>query len=158
MNRLRSAALAVALITAFGCQSSLLSPDELIALNRAESLWRARSFADYTYEIQQLCFCPPEINRWTRVTVRGGAVVDAVAVEPDPSFPVTTYTYWQPIDSVFARVRRATEQKSSSSAYSDVIATYDAELGFPTRVEWVEKANVADAAAILHLRNVRSIN
>jgi hypothetical protein len=27
----------------------------------------AHPFADYSYEIQTFCFCPPEVNQWTRV-------------------------------------------------------------------------------------------
>ena len=150
-NRL---AARIIVLVALGCSDTLLSSDEVRELNRAEGRWKARGFADYTYEMQRLCFCPPEINRWTRVTVRAGVVVDATPVEPDPTYPITTLSYWQPIDSLFVQLRQAADDSYGSGAYSDVIVQYDAQLGYPTRIEWVEKPNVADAASTLNLRNV----
>jgi hypothetical protein len=155
---LRPRSLAAVLLV-FACSSdNLLSPQELRELGRAESRWNARAFPDYSYEIQQLCFCPPELNQWTRVSVRGGQVVAAVAVEPDAQFPPTTITYWQPIDSLFARLRQTASDHASSGVYADVIVTFDATLGYPTYIEWKERPNVADAGAIYHVRNVLPLN
>jgi hypothetical protein len=141
------------------CDSSgIAGPRDFIRLAEAEERWDARPFADYSFEIRTSCFCPPEINQWTRVSVRNGVVVDADAVEPDPNFPITTLTYWQPIDSLFSRLRRTMSSGGSDSPYADVKVTYDAELGYPTRIEYIEKPTVADAASTITVRNVRSLN
>jgi hypothetical protein len=85
--------------------------------------------------------------------VTGGAVVSAVAVEPDPQHPITGM-YWQPIDSLFANLQRAMSTSGFSSAYARILVDYDEELGYPVRIEYVEKPNVADAAATIEVRNL----
>lgn len=157
-NGIRLIALVFAASMVAGCETSgLFGPRDLAELSRAESRWRARPFADYRYEIRVSCFCPPEINRWTRVTVRDGAVVDAEAVDPDSPFPITTTLYWRPIDSLFAQVRRAMREPVWESAYSEIEVTYDRALGYPTFIAFREKPTVADAAATYELRNVRAL-
>jgi hypothetical protein len=102
------------IVVAGGCDddSGIVGPEDIAELARAETKWNARPFADYSYEIRTFCFCPPEIVRWTRVSVRGGVVVDAEAVEPDPNFPITNQMWWHPVDSVFATLRRHMTQHS----------------------------------------------
>jgi hypothetical protein len=154
--RLRWIVLALGVLA---CRDAgLLSPREIMDLQRAEKRWHARAFADYTYEIQQLCFCPPEINRWTRVTVRSGRVVAAESVEPDAQFPVASLAFWQPIDSLFARLRAVARDQSGYGAFRDIVVEFDATLGFPTLIEWKERPGVADAGAVYHLRNVFAAN
>ena len=138
--------------------SGIVGPRDFRRLDDAEARWDARPFADYSFEIRTSCFCPPEMNQWTRVAVRNGVVVDADAVEPDPNFPITTLTLWQPIDSLFSRLRRVMSSGAFESPYADIKVTYDPELGYPTRIEYIEKPTVADAAATITVRNVRSLN
>jgi hypothetical protein len=146
------------LLLALRCSGSdPLSPGELTALTRAEAQWKARPFADYSYEIMQTCFCPPESGRWTRVTVRQNLVVAAEAIEPDPMFPTDRLTYWQPIDSLLARLRHAVNDKTVREVYSDIVVEYDAALGYPTRIEWISKPNIQDAGVVYSLRNVRAL-
>jgi hypothetical protein len=114
------------------------------------------SFADYSYEIQTFCFCPPEIVRWTRVSVRDGVVVDAQAVEPDPNFPITSLMWWHPIDSVFANLRR--HMTGDNSYLAAIVVTYDEELGYPTTIELRAKPTVADGDLRYNLRNVLPLN
>jgi hypothetical protein len=151
--------LGIAGLAAAACNSSgIVGPRDLARLAQAEARWEARPFADYSYEIRISCFCPPEINRWTRVSVRNGAVVDAEAVEPDPQFPITTIQWWQPIDSLFATLHRAMTTDSFSSVYARIVVDYDKELGYPVHIEYVEKPTVADAAATIDIRNVAPLN
>lgn len=153
------AVLSISIATAMACNgSSIVGPNDFRRLAAAQARWAARPFADYSFEIRTFCFCPPEIAQWTRVSVRNGVVVDADAVEPDPNFPITTITYWQPIDSLFTNLHRAMSTGAFSSFYADINAEYDPELGYPTRIEYVEKPNVADAAATITVRNVVPLN
>ena len=145
----------VAGATLTACDSSgIAPPGDVRRLNEAKLLWQSRSFTNYTYEIRTSCFCPPEVNQWTRVEVRGGAVVDADAVDPDPNFPITTLSYWQPIDTLFADIERALASGGVISVYARVNVTYDSQLGFPTSIEYVAKPNIADAGASISVRNV----
>jgi hypothetical protein len=85
-------------------------------------------------------------------------VTGAVAVEPDPNYPITTLALWQPIDSLFSDLRYAMTNGSFASAYADIKVSYDPELGYPTRIEYIEKPTVADAAATITVRNVQPLN
>lgn len=145
------------LVTLIGACSlvSPLSPDERRELNAAEAKWKSRAFADYSYEIRVDCFCPAEITRWTRVSVRGGRVIDAQPVVADPQIPITTLTLWQPIDSLFVVIRRAAAD--NNSYLEDVDVAFDRVLGYPTRIELRAKSNVADGGALYSLRDVRPL-
>jgi hypothetical protein len=138
--------------------SDIVGPRDLARLAQARARWDARPFADYSFEIRTFCFCPPEIGQWTRVSVRNGVVVDVDAVEPDPNFPITTLVYWQPIDSLFSNLYRAMSSGSFDSPYADIEVEYDPELGYPTRIAYIEKPTVADAAATITVRNVVPLN
>lgn len=138
--------------------SDLVSPNDFRELAEAEAQWQARSFADYSYEIQVLCFCPPEISQWTRVTVRGGAVTAAEAVDPNPSNPITTIQYWDPIDSLFVDLRRTMTDRASRTYLDAIVTQYDPELGYPTNIEYRAKSNVADGGSQFLLRNVRPLD
>ena len=147
-------------VSAFLCACDLTSAvdaRDLAALAKAESRWKARPFTDYSYEIRISCFCPPEINQWTRVTVRDGAVTAAEAVDPDPRFPITTLQYWQPIDSVFSDLFDAMRTASSQTYLDAIIVDYDPVLGYPTNIEYRAKSNVADGGAVYSLRNVQPL-
>ena len=144
---------ASAMLTA--CDSSgIAGPGDIRRLAEAKLLWESRPFADYTYEIRTSCFCPPEVNQWSRVEVRNDVVVDVDAVDPNPNFPITTLSYWQPIDTLFADIERAIAADGFNSVYARVDVTYDSQLGFPTSIDYVSKPNIADAGASISVRNV----
>jgi hypothetical protein len=149
----------VAGATLTACNSSeIFGPNDFRNLAQAEARWKARPFADYSFEIRTFCFCPPEMAQWTRVSVRNGVVVDAEAVEPDPNFPITTLVYWQPIDSLFSDLHHVMSSGPFGSPYADIVVEYDPALGYPTLIEYIEKPTVADAAATITVRNVRSLD
>lgn len=140
------------------CDSDIFGPGDFRALASARARWVARPFADYSYEIRTFCFCPPEIGQWARVSVRSGAVVAVVAVEANPQFPITTLTYWHPIDTLFANLRQAMSQGDLGGYYAAIDVEYDAELGYPKFIEYRAKPTVADAGATIEVRNVLPLN
>jgi hypothetical protein len=150
--------VAVGCLVAAACNvAGIAGPSDLARLSHATARWEARPFADYSYEIRTLCFCPPEINRWTRVSVRGGVVVDADPVDPDPGYPIMSLSYWHPIDSIFAGLYRAMTEESANSYLDAIVVKYDSELGYPTNIEYRAKSNIADGGSTLTLRNVRRL-
>ncbi len=153
--RYRVASIAGALLLAACEISGLVGPEDFRRLANAEAQWKARPFADYSYEIKISCFCPPEIGQWTRVTVPNGTVVDAVVVAPDPRYPITNVQFWEPIDSLFVDLRRTMSDEGSRTYLEAIIATYDATLGFPTSIEYRAKANVIDGGSLFSVRNVQ---
>lgn len=154
-----SPALLTIIVIHSGCESPTgpVSRGEIRALNRAEARWKARPFIDYVYETQTSCFCPPELNQWTRVTVRGGVVVGAEFVEPRPDIQITTLSAWASIDTVFVRLRQRLASPALEEVYAEFEADYDPQLGFPTRIEFRERPNVNDATTVQHIRNLRPL-
>jgi hypothetical protein len=143
------------ILTGSACDnSSIFDAQDLARVAKAEARWKARAFPDYTYEIRVSCFCPPEVNQWTRVTVRNGVVTAAEAVDPQAQFPITTLQYWDPIDTLFADLRRTMTEKDAQWYLEAVIADFDAELGYPTNIEYRAKRNIADGGSVFSLRNV----
>ena len=158
MSLLRTFVLTAGISLAVACNSDLVGPGDLRELAQAQAKWKARGFADYSYEIKTACFCPPEIGQWARVSVRADVVVDVQPVETDPAWPITYQQWWQPIDSLFASIRQHMTESSLQSAYAAIIVTYDDALAYPTRIEYRGKPNVADAGAIITVRNVIPLN
>ena len=161
MRRLsiRNVALMTGALIHAACEfSNIVDPGDFRTLGAAEAQWKARPFADYSYEIRVACFCPPEVTQWTRVTVRDGAVTAAEAVDPDPDFPITTTRYWDPIDSLFVDLRRTMTDRASQTYLEAIIADYDPDLGYPTNIEFRAKASVLDGGSQFSLRNVRPLD
>jgi hypothetical protein len=153
------ATLLMGVALAVACSSSeIVGPEDFDRLDQAKARWDARPFADYSYEIQVFCFCPPEIGRWTRVSVRGGAVTAVEAVEPDPNFPITNLQYWVPIDSIFEDLRRQMSEPGITYYLESIAVRYDAQLGYPTSIEYRAKPNVADGGSTHALRNVKALD
>jgi hypothetical protein len=155
MTLVRNFLIIATLGVAVACNDAI-GPDDIRELSQARARWNAREFADYSYEIKTLCFCPPEINQWARVSVRAGVVVDVQPVDTDPVYPITYQQWWQPIDSLFVNIHRTmTENASELEA---VVVEYDSQLGYPKNVEIRYKPTILDAGAIIHVRNVVPLN
>lgn len=152
--------LLAATVGGVACSSSAIAgPHDFRRFASAKALWDARPFTDYTYEIRTSCFCPPEINAWTRVTVRNGVVVDAEGVDSHQHHEIRTYSYWVPVDSVFAHLFRAMADGGDADSWmAGIDVEYDAGLGYPTYIEYRSRPNVMDAGAAYYLRNVRSLD
>lgn len=151
--------LGAGIVVAAACNGSdIVGPYDLARLAQARARWDARPFADYSYEIRRLCFCPVEITRWTRVSVRNGVVVDADPVEPDAGVPITTLSWWTPIDSLFADLFRAMTEPSSRSYLESIEVEYHPDLGYPTSIEYLAKPTVADGGSSTSVRNVVPLN
>jgi hypothetical protein len=152
------AVLSSTVAAAIACDSSAaFGPFDVSRLVMARSRWDARPFADYSYEVRIACFCPPEITRWTRVSVVDGAVVAAEAVEPDPDFPIHDIRYWRPIDSLFVELLRSMTEPAARTYLDAIVVDYDTELGYPTSIEYRAKRTVADGGSTYALRNVQPL-
>jgi len=149
--------LSVGVLIAAACNSSdIVGPHDFARLSQARARWDARPFADYSYETRKLCFCPVEITRWTRVSVRNGVVVAAEPVEADPGVPIMTLSWWTTIDSLFDDLFR--NMTETSSYLESIEAEYDPKLGFPTSIEYRAKSNIADGGSSISVRNVRPLD
>ena len=158
MHFLRTLIVMVGAAATFACNGDIVGPQDFALLAQARARWAARPFADYSYEIRTFCFCPPEVNRWTRVTVRSGVVVDAQAVQPDPNFPIETIQWWYPIDTLFVNLERSMREPELTGYLASIEAEYDPVLGYPTFIEYRAKPTVADGGSTINVRNVAPLN
>lgn len=153
------AGLLIGVASLVACNSDgIVGPGDLDRFNQALARWQARPFANYSYEIRVSCFCPPEVTQWARVSVRGGAVVAVDPVESTPEFPIVNFQYWVPIDSIFDDLYRSMTEPGVDYYLEKIIVSYDAQLGYPTNIEYRAKPNIADGGSIHSLRNVTPIN
>jgi hypothetical protein len=155
---MRVAGTAAVILVAACETSSIVDPGDLRILKAAEARWKARPFADYSYEIRVLCFCPPQITEWTRVTVRSGVVTSAEAVDPDPNVPIDNLRYWVPIDSLFVDLRLTMTDRALRTYLDAIVVDYDPDLGYPTKIEYRAKTNVIDGGSQFLLRSVVPLN
>ena len=143
--------LAYTSLSVVACSNALV-PGELHQLAQAESRWKSRNIQSYEYEMRTGCFCPPEVTEWAVVEVRNGQIVSArsLAGTPLTGFALTS--------------RKTVEQlfKAARPPYEDWVGSvdfdFDAELGFPVRVNLSSKPNILDAGAVYEARNLRPIS
>lgn len=155
MTRLTLALASGLAALAVGCGDGdlgggLLGPLDQAALAASEKKWDERPFADYAFETRRFCFCPFEITQWARVTVRSGAIVRVEMVEGGTVVPADRNQFWWTIEELFEEIRQA----AKSDVFRAIEVSYDSELGYPIRVELLEKPTVADAEATIDVRAV----
>ena len=140
-RRLRALALALSLPALAGCFDVLgLGSDKRErALAEARARWRAQGPARYEFEFSRICFCLLGGQPMT-VTVRDGAVVAVVPVEPLPEgYPAPRVQDHYTVEQLFARIADAIERDAHRLS-----ATYHPSLGYPTSVFIDYEENVAD--------------
>ena len=155
MTRLTLALVSGLAALVVGCgdgdsNGGLLGPLDQAALAASEEKWDERPFADYVFETRRFCFCPFEITQWARVTVRSGAIVRVERVASGTVVPVDQHQFWWTIEELFEEIRQA----AKSAVFSTIEVRYDSALGFPIRIELLEKPIVADANATIDVRAV----
>jgi hypothetical protein len=131
------------------CGESPLSPTEFLRLADAEARWAARPFPDYAFEIRQACFCAPELTQWARVEVVGGQISRVVVLATGVELPPLERSYFPTVERVFSSIHSA----SDDDYLRDIRVEYDHQLGYPTRVDFVSKPEIADGGGTYYLRN-----
>lgn len=145
----------ITLLAAFfaGCESSPLSPLELLALERAEARWGARPFQDYAVEMRLSCFCPGSVAQWARVEVVAGQVNRVVVVATGEQVPATERVFFRTVEQVFHSIGTV----AHDDWVEDVVVEFDSELGFPAYASFVSKPDILDAGITYYLQNAGPI-
>lgn len=146
---LRSCWPACFLALVAACSSAPLSPNERRELELAEARWAQHGGLHYTVESRILCFCPPDLTQWTRLTVEGGEVVAADAVEPALFPEESSLSAWRTVEELFETLRN-----HSGDYLKDLEVTFDATLGYPLKVNIICDDNVQDCGTRIELRNL----
>ena len=120
------------------------------ALDAARVRWEAAGLGDYRVTFSNSCFCPEDVRGPFTVTVRDGAVAEALfqgrAVAVDPQRHLT-------VEAVFDRIEAAFDRDA------DVIrVTYDADLGYPTSAYLDYEAMATDEEDRFELRDLTRLD
>lgn len=139
-RRLRAALLALGLAALGGC--AVFEPDPLAderhALESARRRWASQTLRDYEFVYKADCNCPPDLTRWSLVTVRDGAV-DTVRFV-DGGYPAMIGTTAYPtVEQLFDRIDFALMRRART-----IRVSYDPRMGFPTSAFIDLEGGVAD--------------
>jgi hypothetical protein len=90
--------------------------------------WQAMGIDAYTFVFSRTCFCPVELFRPARITVRDGAVESATYVDDGQPVAASVLPTYQTIDELFEMIADAVARKAVT-----VDVTYDPDLHYPTQ-------------------------
>jgi hypothetical protein len=122
-----------------GCSPSALTTDQTAALTAAEERWKRSAIRDYSFEIHP--FAPLSFGHdAAQIEVRGGVVKT-----------VTQLGFLEPpratIDELFASIHN----ESKSGRYAKIEGTYDAKLGYPSRIVFTANKDIRDGNSIVEI-------
>ena len=135
-NASRWLGIALLALTHMGC-TDVLGPEQ-DALAAARARWTLTNAADYVFEFQRSCFCPPDFVRPVRIEIRDGLVSSAVYVDTEEPIP-PPLTSVPTIDDLFDEIQAAMDGMAFS-----IMADYDADMGYPTNVSIDHIENAID--------------
>ena len=154
---MRAACLALLVISAVACGG--VGPSDVNAFDEAafaaaRARWQSAGVTNYTVESRNSCFCPPHLNFWTRLTVRGDSIVSAEPVDPLPSNMPSHTIGWRTVPQLFDAIESAA---SDGDTTRKVSVSYDPVLGFPRDVSIECGPNIADCDRGHFLRSLTRI-
>lgn len=100
---------------------------------QAEARWSSARVGTYSWLVSHYCGeCGEGAGRVARVSVREGQVESRIFVDRggETSVPDAVAELYPAVETLFAAIRAA-----QADPTVDVIAEYDAELGYPTRID-----------------------
>ncbi len=144
-RRLRIAACCGAALMVLGCSRSVLTTEQGAALAAAEERWKRTGTRDYSFELRPfngLAFgeCA------ARIEVRGGVVKEVTPLGSLPPSPTT-------IDGLFQMIHQA----EASGEYATIEASYDGDLGYPTRIVLRTTKDILDGNAIIEVAAFKNL-
>lgn len=150
--RLTPLLLSAALLAA--CSDTPFGPEEFREAAQAKARWEARGFVDYDFEYRSACFCPPQLTEWARVAVRNGQVASVQMVGSKALIDPQHFPMWPTVDALFERIF---DDHDDDSFLLDIIAQFDRQLGYPTRLTFIFDPGLQDAGGAHYLRNLTAV-
>lgn len=142
-------ALVLGLLLLASCSTSPAPATQPAAGTAQEEQWRASALSDYRFDFEQQCFCIAEQRQPVTIEVRGGRVSRVLARATGQPVAASENVRWLTVDDLFRRIAEAQANQT------ELRATYDPRLGYPTRVEIGSLA--ADAGVIYIASNLRPL-
>lgn len=149
----RNAAPALALAAAIlltGCRSATGLAGERLELASARALWQGERPPSYRYHFRNECGeCLPEWRRPVIIRVRSGTI--DLVTDAETGVAPAFERDWPTVDSLFAVVEHAIEQRAAV-----LTVEYDRALGYPTLISVdYSRAVVDDEFALVARELVR---
>ena len=89
-----------------------------------------------------------EATEWATVEVRNNTVLAQTMLNGTPVSP-SLWSSRPPVSTLFTEIR-----EMRAFWLKDIQVTYDAATGYPSRVQYIENDNIADAGSVLEVRNL----
>jgi hypothetical protein len=128
-----------------GCSRSALTTDQQAGLATAEERWKRSGARDYSFELRPFNGLAFDESA-ARIEVRGGVVKQVTKLGSLPPASMT-------IDDLFRSIHAAAANKD----YARIEASYDQDLGYPTRVVFRMIEDIRDGNAIIEVRAFRRL-
>ena len=148
--RARLALIPILLLTVATCGDGVLSPSEHLRLSAARERWEEHGGPNYTVESRILCFCPPYLTTWTRLTVHDGVLVSAEPLGPVFGGEEGSLLGWHTVAQAFEAILEV----SRSDYIKDVTLLFDGALGYPLDFSVTCDSNVTDCGSSHQMRNL----
>ena len=108
-------------------------------LDTHRALWTSSRSNEYSFVLAPLCFCPQDLLDPVTVRVENGFLTVVTYVESGKAPEHDGYGRYVTIDDLFDTIQEAIDGKASQ-----ITATYDPEIGYPTDVRIDYDARIAD--------------
>jgi hypothetical protein len=149
MNRGRRATIAAccwAALMAAGCSRPPLANEQSRALAAAEARWKTSAVRDYSFELRPFYVLAFD-QCAARIEVCGGVVKQVTRLG---SLEPTAMT----IDDLFRRIHDA----AASGKYETIQASYDGDLGYPTRIDFRTIPEILDGNSVIEVKAFRRLD
>jgi hypothetical protein len=107
--------------------------------------------ATYRVTLENNCFCPTELLRPVRLTVRDGAISDVTRLSDGTSVPAAEWRAYRTVDAVFAEIAAGLSRGAQR-----VTADYDDRYGYPHNV-LIDYQMAADAFVGFRLSDLETL-
>lgn len=101
---------------------------------QAQLKWATKGSGSYDFTHSQECFCPHELYKQKRISVRDGKVVSGYYIDDNTPVPEEILSGVKTVQEMFAFVDGQLNPPSGQQKDSTFTVTYDPVLGYPTVV------------------------
>lgn len=125
------------------------TPEQGKAFTKARAAWEASKPPSYNFQLSRNCFCFP--YGWMDIYVDGGKVVKVDTIEGvEGPYDIDSFGHAPNIDDMFTQI----EGYLKNPEY-EVMATYDAKMGYPLMVKIHHLEQFYDADAEFQIASFR---
>ncbi|OLT61528.1 DUF6174 domain-containing protein [Moorena bouillonii] len=123
------------------------SSEQLLEENQKR--WETQKLDNYRYRLQVACYCIGEVTNPVVVEIRNGETTSIVAADSGKPVNREFFDNYYSVSKLFDVVQKAIDQD-----YYKLDVTYDATLGYPTKIDMDYRAEIADDERTLTIDNL----